>query len=114
MGGTLNIIGQSNGRSGTVSGLLEGGVKDHEGWGWRFQADVGIIALSLARGPALRASGSYVEIPASLHPSLDQAAALVASSSKKEDARRFLAYLGSPEARATFQRFGFEPPAQRR
>jgi molybdate transport system substrate-binding protein len=77
-------------------------------------ADVGIIALSLARGPALRASGSYVEIPASLHPSLDQAAALVASSSKKEDARRFLAYLGSPEARATFQRFGFEPTAQRR
>ncbi len=37
LGGTLNIVGQSNGRSGTVSGLLEGGVKNHEGWGWRMQ-----------------------------------------------------------------------------
>ena len=27
-------------------------------------ADVGIIALSLALGPALRASGTYAEIPA--------------------------------------------------
>ncbi|GAB1446423.1 TonB-dependent receptor [Flammeovirgaceae bacterium] len=37
IGGTLNIIGQSNGRSGTVSGLLEGGIKNHDGWGWRVQ-----------------------------------------------------------------------------
>lgn len=37
IGGTINLIGQSNGRSGTVSGLLEGGVKNKEGWGWRMQ-----------------------------------------------------------------------------
>ncbi|MBX2911658.1 MAG: carboxypeptidase-like regulatory domain-containing protein [Cyclobacteriaceae bacterium] len=37
LGGTLNFIGQSNGRSGTVSGLLEGGIKNHDGWGWRVQ-----------------------------------------------------------------------------
>ncbi|MGB4974272.1 MAG: carboxypeptidase-like regulatory domain-containing protein, partial [Cyclobacteriaceae bacterium] len=37
IGGTINLIGQSNGRSGTVSGLLEGGIKNHEGWGWRMQ-----------------------------------------------------------------------------
>lgn len=73
-------------------------------------ADVAIIALSLALGPTLRANGAYVEIPASLHPTLNQAAAMVATSSKKDEARRFLAYLASPEARATFQRFGFEPP----
>jgi molybdate transport system substrate-binding protein len=77
-------------------------------------ADVAIIALSLALGPTLRANGSYVEIPTSLYPRLDQAAALVVSSSKKADARRFLAYLGSPEARAALQRFGFEPPEQKR
>lgn len=35
--GTLNLLGQSNGRSGTVSGLLEGGIKNQEGWGWRMQ-----------------------------------------------------------------------------
>ncbi len=37
IGGSLNVIGQSNGRSGTVSGLLEGGIKNLEGWGWRVQ-----------------------------------------------------------------------------
>lgn len=37
IGGTLNLIGQSNGRSGTVSGLLEGGIKNADGWGWRLQ-----------------------------------------------------------------------------
>src|SRR5688572_2799646 len=37
IGGTLNIIGQSNGRSGTVSGMLEGGIKNQDGWGWRVQ-----------------------------------------------------------------------------
>jgi molybdate transport system substrate-binding protein len=77
-------------------------------------ADVAIIALSLALGPTLRANGSYVDISTSLHPRLDQAAALVVSSSKKADARRFLTYLGSPEARAALQRFGFEPPEQKK
>ncbi|HEY5690864.1 MAG TPA: TonB-dependent receptor, partial [Cyclobacteriaceae bacterium] len=37
IGGAVNLIGQSNGRSGTVFGLLEGGVKNHIGWGWRLQ-----------------------------------------------------------------------------
>lgn len=37
LGGTLNTIYQSNGRSGTVSGMLEGGVKNLDGLGWRVQ-----------------------------------------------------------------------------
>lgn len=37
IGGTINLIGQSNGRSGTISGLLEGGIKNADGWGWRIQ-----------------------------------------------------------------------------
>jgi iron complex outermembrane receptor protein len=38
IGGTFNMIAQSNGRSGTASAMLEGGIKNHEGWGWRVQA----------------------------------------------------------------------------
>ena len=56
-------------------------------------ADVGIIAHSLALGPALRASGIYAEIPASAHPPIEQAAIVVSASKNKEAARRFLAYL---------------------
>lgn len=37
LGGSVSMIGQSNGRSGTVSAMLEGGLKGHEGWGWRLQ-----------------------------------------------------------------------------
>jgi molybdate transport system substrate-binding protein len=73
-------------------------------------ADVAIIALSLARGPALAASGTHVEIPISAYPPIDQAATLVASSAKKAEARRFLTYLQSPDARRLLERFGFAPP----
>ncbi len=38
LGGTINTIVQSNGRSGTISGMLEGGLKKLPGWGWRVQA----------------------------------------------------------------------------
>jgi iron complex outermembrane recepter protein len=37
LGGTLFSVAQSNGRSGTLSGYVEGGIKNHEGWGWRVQ-----------------------------------------------------------------------------
>lgn len=37
LGGSLNFVGQSNGRSGALSGMLEGGIKNHDGWGWRLQ-----------------------------------------------------------------------------
>lgn len=37
MGGTINAIAQGNGRSGTISGMLEGGLKKYDGWGWRVQ-----------------------------------------------------------------------------
>lgn len=37
IGGSLNLIGQSNGRMGIVSGMIEGGVGDVHGWGWRIQ-----------------------------------------------------------------------------
>ena len=37
LGGSFNSVIQSNGRSGTFSGLLEGGIKNQNGWGWRVQ-----------------------------------------------------------------------------
>lgn len=37
LGGSFSAIGQSNGRSGTLSGMLEGGIKNQDGWGWRVQ-----------------------------------------------------------------------------
>ncbi len=37
LGGQLHTIGSSNGRAGNVSGMLEGSISKHKGWGWRIQ-----------------------------------------------------------------------------
>lgn len=37
LGGTINTVFQTNGRSATVSAMLEGGIPKHAGWGWRVQ-----------------------------------------------------------------------------
>jgi molybdate transport system substrate-binding protein len=70
-------------------------------------ADVGIIALSLAVGPALRASGTYFEIPASAHPPIEQGAVVVSASRNKALANQLLAYLKRPDVARLFHRFGF-------
>jgi len=73
-------------------------------------ADVGILALSLALGPALQSRGTYAEVPANLHPPIDQAAVVVSASPNKALAREFLAYLRRPESRARLTRLGFVHP----
>jgi molybdate transport system substrate-binding protein len=70
-------------------------------------ASVGLIALSLAVGPALRARGTYSEIPAAVHPPIDQAAVIVSASTRKPLAREFLAYLKRPDISQHLHRFGF-------
>jgi len=70
-------------------------------------ATVGIIALSLAIGPALRARGTYSEIPAAAHPPIDQAAVIVSASTRKSLAREFLVYLKRPDIREHLHSFGF-------
>ncbi len=37
IGGQFQMIGSSNGKSGVLSGMLEGSVANHQGWGWRVQ-----------------------------------------------------------------------------
>ena len=76
LGGSLNTVLQTNGRSGTVSGMVEGGIRHHNGWGWRAQSPTAeirgslierscsstITPLSTAR-PASRASSSLAAAP---------------------------------------------------
>jgi molybdate transport system substrate-binding protein len=73
-------------------------------------ADVGLIALSLALGPALRASGTFTEISADAHPPIDQAAVIVSASKNKTLAREFLAYIRRPEIGELLHGFGFTAP----
>jgi molybdate transport system substrate-binding protein len=73
-------------------------------------ADVGVLALSLARSPALRSSGTYVEVPESWYPPIEQAAVVLASSRQKALARQFIDYLKTPESVRTLQSYGFAVP----
>ncbi len=75
-------------------------------------ADVGIIALSSALGPALKASGTYVEIPASLHPPISQGAVVLKSARDIAAAKQFLAFLARPESVRYLEAWGFEGPAR--
>jgi molybdate transport system substrate-binding protein len=47
------------------------------------------------------------EIPAAIGPAISYPFALVKGAPRETEARRFLAYLGSPAARAVFVRYGF-------
>jgi len=73
-------------------------------------AQVGIIALSLAVSPAMK-DGKRWEISGDFYPDLEQAVVLLNSSSQKKAARAFLAFLNMEEARATLARYGFSLPS---
>lgn len=73
-------------------------------------ADIGIIALSLALAPTMKDQGRYFEIPASDYPPLEQAAVVLKSSKKKDLARKFLSFLRTPEIASQMQRYGFALP----
>jgi molybdate transport system substrate-binding protein len=73
-------------------------------------ADVGVLALSVALSSALKSSGTYVDIPASWYPPIEQAAVVLTSSRQKPLARQFIAYLMRPDVLRILQSFGFAVP----
>jgi molybdate transport system substrate-binding protein len=73
-------------------------------------AEAGIIALSLARAPALADAGMYVEVPAAFHPPIQQGAVIVAASPRKALARQFVDALKTAESARILESFGFEVP----
>jgi molybdate transport system substrate-binding protein len=73
-------------------------------------ADVGIVALSLALAPAMKNSGAFVEIPESFYPPLEQAAVVVAASQQKAIAHQFVRFLKTAESVRILAASGFAPP----
>ena len=73
-------------------------------------ADVGLLALSLALAPAMKTSGHYVEVPASDYPPLIQAGVILKSSGNKELANQFLKFLKEPGTVALMEQYGFAVP----
>jgi len=70
-------------------------------------AEAGIVALSISDRPA----GRWSVIDPSLYKPIDQAACVVASTRREALARRFVDFLGKPEAIEALERYGFTVPA---
>jgi len=73
-------------------------------------ADVGVIALSLAAAPKTKEIGSYAELPAGSYPPIEQAAVIISASKNKVLARTFLDFLRRPETTRLLESFGFDVP----
>jgi len=72
-------------------------------------AQAGIVAMSLAVSPAMR-GGKKWDIPAEMHPTLEQGAIVLKDAKNKAAARAFLEFVKSASSRAMFTKYGFAIP----
>jgi molybdate transport system substrate-binding protein len=75
-------------------------------------AQMGIIALSLALNPELRKKGGYYLIPDKLHNPLEQGYIITKRAADKPLARQFAEYMGSKPARTVMTKYGFVLPGE--
>lgn len=73
-------------------------------------ADVGVIALSLAVAPTLRDKGRYAVVPIESYPRLEQGAVILARAVDPGVARAFLEFVLGSDGRAVLDRYGFLLP----
>jgi len=73
-------------------------------------AQVGLLALSLALSPSMKAVGGYVAIAQDAYPPIEQAAVVVAKSNRQSLAREFVRALESPEVQDLLRSSGFGEP----
>jgi molybdate transport system substrate-binding protein len=71
-------------------------------------AQAGLIAMSLAKSPAM-ANGKYWELPQDSYPELRQAVVIVSASKQKQTAQAFLDFVLSPKGQAVFSKYGLSP-----
>lgn len=75
-------------------------------------ADAGFVALSVVLAPKLKGQGRYLEVAPDLYDPLDQGAIITRHGAANPAARRYLAFLQGPAARAILVSFGYRlPPA---
>ncbi|MGA7750669.1 MAG: molybdate ABC transporter substrate-binding protein [Gallionella sp.] len=75
-------------------------------------AQVGIIALSLALGPELAKQGSYALIPDKLHQPLEQGFIITRRAADNALAHEFARFMAGREVRAIMTRYGFALPGE--
>lgn len=72
-------------------------------------AQAGILARSLALSPGMK-EGQVWEIPAEMHPPIEQAAIVLNGAKNKQAARSFLEFMESESGRRILEKYGFSVP----
>src|SRR5215472_11335021 len=75
-------------------------------------AQAGIVAMSLAVSPAMR-NGKQWEIPADMHPAIEQAAIIMKAAKNKQAAKAFLEFVKGKEGQTILKKYGFVIPSGR-
>lgn len=73
-------------------------------------ADAGIVALSLAVAPSVRARGRYVDVPLDAYPRITQGGAILRWAADAEAVRAFRTFLVGAAGRAVLKQYGFFLP----
>ena len=73
-------------------------------------ADVGILALSVAISPGFRSQGRYWTIPEALHAPIRQGVVVLRASKNIQGAQALLAYMKTPATTALLDQYGFAAP----
>ncbi|MGH2426618.1 MAG: molybdate ABC transporter substrate-binding protein [bacterium] len=75
-------------------------------------AEIGIVALSLAVAPTIRSQGRYQIVPAYLHRPIRQAVGVTTIAAWPDLARRFMIAVNGPAGRAVMRAYGFTLPGE--
>jgi molybdate transport system substrate-binding protein len=73
-------------------------------------AQIGIVAMSLAIAPAVKAKGRYWEIPLTAYPRMDQGGVILKRTQNREAAEQFRSFILGDQGRSVFKQFGFYMP----
>jgi molybdate transport system substrate-binding protein len=73
-------------------------------------ADAGLVALSLALSPPLKAAGRYWEVPLDRYPRLEQGGAVLTWAADPDAARAMRRFLTEGAGRETLKQYGFFLP----
>jgi molybdate transport system substrate-binding protein len=76
-------------------------------------ADVGFIPLSLALSETMKKAGNYWLVPEDKHSQILQGYAITKAGENSQAVRRFYEFVGSPEARKIFVKYGFVLPGEK-
>lgn len=76
-------------------------------------AQAGLIALSHALTPTMRAKGRYWMVPLDTYPTLNQAVVIISSSKQEKAAKQFLEFIRSPQITSLLESYGFSMPAEK-